>query len=54
MILDIPLKHSASQIVEALKGSTATRVFNKFKQLKERPYWGNHFGALGYCVDTVV
>jgi len=21
--------------------------------LKERPYWGNHFWAKGYCVDTV-
>jgi len=21
--------------------------------LKERPYWGNHFWADGYCVDTV-
>ncbi len=28
-------------------------VFNKFKQLKERPYWGNHFWSKGYCVDTV-
>jgi putative transposase len=26
---------------------------NKFRKLKERPYWGNHFWARGYCVDTV-
>ncbi|WP_230400453.1 transposase [Zooshikella ganghwensis] len=21
--------------------------------MKQRPYWGNHFWAKGYCVDTV-
>jgi putative transposase len=25
----------------------------RFKQLKKKPYWGNHFWAKGYCVDTV-
>ncbi len=29
------------------------RVFNKFPELKQRPYWGNHFWVEGYCVDTV-
>jgi hypothetical protein len=29
------------------------RVFNKFPELKRRPYWGNHFWARAYCVDTV-
>jgi len=24
-----------------------------FEQLKVRPYWGNHFWAPGYCVDTI-
>jgi putative transposase len=28
-------------------------VLNKFRNLKEKPYWGNHFWARGYCVDTV-
>ena len=36
-----------------LKGKSAIRVFNKFPELKQRPYWGNHFWAAGYCVDTV-
>ncbi len=22
-------------------------------ELKQRPYWGNHFRSRGYCVDTV-
>ena len=28
-------------------------MFKKFPDLKKRPYWGNHFWAEGYCVDTV-
>ena len=34
-------------------GSLERRVLNNFKQLKRKPYWGNHFWARGYCVDTV-
>lgn len=49
----VPPKVSISELVGTLKGRTAIRVFNKFKQLKERPYWGNHFWSKGYCVDTV-
>ena len=36
-----------------IKGRTAIRVFNKFKKLKQKPYWGNKFWSRGYCVDTV-
>ena len=36
-----------------LKGRTAIRIFKNFPKLKEKPYWGNHFFAPGYCVDTV-
>ena len=36
-----------------IKGRTAIRVFNKFKELKQKPYWGNKFWSRGYCVDTV-
>jgi putative transposase len=28
-------------------------VFNKYKELKGKSYWGNHFWTEGYCVDTV-
>jgi len=28
-------------------------VFNKFRNFKKKPYWGNYFWAKGYCVDTV-
>ena len=49
----VPLKVYISGYVGTLKGRTAIRVFNKFRDLKEKPYWGNHFWARGYCVDTV-
>ena len=53
LIISIPPKVSVSEMVGVLKGRTAIRVFSKFKKLKERPYWGNHFWAKGYCVDTI-
>lgn len=37
-----------------LKGKTAIKLFKSYPQLKQKPYWGNHFWARGYCVDTVV
>jgi len=49
----VPPKVSISEFMGTLKGRTAIRVFNKFRHLKQKPYWGNHFWARGYCVDTV-
>ena len=49
----IPPKVSVSQYVGTVKGRTAIRVFNRFRELKQRRYWGNRFWARGYCVDTV-
>ena len=49
----VPPKISISEFVGTVKGRTAIRVFNKFRELKRKPYWGNHFWARGYCVDTV-
>ena len=48
----IPSKVSVSGYVGTVKGRTAIRIFNRFRKLKEKPYWGNHFWARGYCVDT--
>ena len=53
LLVMVPPKVSISKYVGVVKGRTAIRVLNKFKQLKKRPYWGNHFWARGYCVDTV-
>jgi putative transposase len=53
LLLLVPPKVSISDLMGVLKGRTAIRVFNKFKYLKQRPYWGNHFWSKGYWVDTV-
>jgi len=53
LLVFVPPKLSISKYVGIIKGRTAIRVFNKFKQLKVKPYFGNHFWARGYCVDTV-
>lgn len=46
-------KISMSQLMGTIKGKSALRVFTRFPHLKQKPYWGNHFWAKGYCVDTV-
>jgi len=53
LLVKVPPKVSVSDYVGTIKGRTAIRVLNKFKQLKKKPYWGNHLWARGYCVDTV-
>ena len=53
LLVKIPPRVSVSKLMGIVKGRTAIRVFNKFPNLKKRPYWGNHFWAPGYCVDTV-
>ena len=55
LLIKVPPKISISisSLMGTLKGKSAIRVFNKFPELKQRPYWGNHFWAAGYCVDTV-
>ena len=49
----IPPKLSISDYVGLVKGRTAIRVLKTYPELKKKPYWGNHFWAKGYCVDTV-
>lgn len=53
LLVFVPPKLSISDYVGIVKGRTAIRVFNKFKKLKTKPYYGNHFWARGYCADTV-
>jgi putative transposase len=53
LIVMVPPKVSISGYAGTVKGRTAIRVFNRFRKLKEKPYWGNHFWARGYCVDTI-
>ena len=53
MIVMVPPKVSLSKIMGTVKGRTAIRVFKQFPDLRVKPYWGNHFWAPGYCVDTI-
>ena len=53
LLVMIPPKVSISNYMGAIKGRTAIRILNRFKKLKQKPYWGNHFWSRGYCVDTV-
>jgi putative transposase len=49
----VPPKISISKFMGTIKGRTAIQILNRHKKLKKKPYWGNHFWARGYCVDTI-
>jgi putative transposase len=53
LLVKVPPKVSISKLMGTVKGRTALQVFKQFSYLKQKPYWGNHFWAKGYCVDTV-
>ena len=52
-VVNIPPKHSISEVMGILKGKTAIKVFKSYPALKRKPYWGNHFWSRGYCVSTI-
>ena len=53
LIVSMPPKMSISELMGILKGKTAIKIFKSYPQLKKKPYWGNHFWARGYRVDTI-
>jgi len=53
LITMVPPKVSISELLGRLKGRSAIRVLKKHPELRVRKYWGNHFWAPGYCVDTI-
>ena len=53
LICMVPPKLSVSSYVGMVKGRAAIRVLQRFPDLRQRRYWGNHFWTKGYCVDTV-
>jgi putative transposase len=53
VILVIPPKISISEMMGMLKGKTAITLFKGYRDLKKKPYWGNHFWSRGYCVSTI-
>ena len=52
MLVEIPPKYSASQIVGYLKGKSSLMIFDKHANLKYK-YGNRHFWCRGYFVDTV-
>jgi putative transposase len=53
LLVKVPPKISISKLMGTVKGKAAIQVFHQFPYLKKKPYWGTHFWAKGYCVDTV-
>ena len=53
LIVMIPPKLAISDVMGRVKGQTAIKTFKQFRNLRKKPYWGNHFWSPGYCVDTV-
>lgn len=53
LLVKVPPKVSISKLLGTVKGKTAQQLFRQFPYLKIQKYWGNHFWAKGYCVDTV-
>ncbi len=53
LITMVPPKLSISDLLGKLKGRSAIRILKKYPYIRTKPYWGNHFWAPGYCVDTV-
>ena len=53
LISFVPPKISISDFAGKLKGRSAIRLLHRYPDIRQNRYWGNHFWAKGYCVDTV-
>ena len=53
LLCSIPPKVSISEFMGILKGKLAIKIFRTYPDLKQKPYWGNHFWSRGYFVSTV-
>jgi putative transposase len=53
LVVSIPPKVSVSEFMGIMKGKLAIKLLKSYAELKKRPYWGNHFWARGYFVNTV-
>jgi putative transposase len=52
VIVSIPPKISVSTYMGTIKGKLAIKLFKSYPMLKQQRYWGNHFWARGYFVNT--
>src|SRR5664279_594190 len=53
VVCSVPPKVSISELMGTLKGKLAIKLFKSYPELKQKPYWGNHFWSRGYFVTTV-
>ena len=53
LVVKIPPKLSISNLMGALKGKIALKLFSKYPHLRKNKMWGNHFWQRGYFVDSV-
>lgn len=53
LVCSIPPKVSVSALMGFLKRKLAIKLFKSYPRMKQKPYWGNHFWARGYFVNTV-
>ena len=53
LVCSIPPKVAVSEFMGFLKGKLAIKIFKSYPRLRKKPYWGNHFWARGYFVNTV-
>ena len=53
LVVIIPPKVSVSTYMGTIKGKIAIKMFKSYPLLKKKPYWGNHFWARGYFVNTI-
>ncbi len=53
LVCSVPPKLSISAFMGFLKGKLAIKLFKSYPALKQKPYWGNHFWARGYFINTV-
>ena len=53
LLIKVSSKIAISKLMGTLKGKTALQIFRLFSYLREKSFWGNHFWAKEYCVDTV-
>lgn len=53
LVCSIPPKVSVSEFMGTLKDKLAIKLFKTYPNLKQKPYWGNHFWSRGYFVSTV-
>ncbi len=53
LLVSVPPKVSISKLMGTLKGKIAIKMFKSYPKLRQKPYWGNHFWARGYFVNTV-